>query len=166
MLDLMWINRGTLLFVAMLAVGAASLKYGGAPERLLAASVLAAMVLDRFYHLAASGGATVWSFSDYSRVDVGHLVLDSALLLSMAAIALTANRVYPIWIAGLQIVTLLTHFGRASAAEIQPLAYAIMTYAPFYLQLILMVAGLVFHTRRRKRRGEYRDWRLRNLKPT
>lgn len=159
MFEVIWLNRGTILLLSMLAVGVASLKLGGGPERWLSGSILTAMGLDRLYHFAASGGATVWRFTDYSRLDVGHLVLDGSLLIIMVTVALRANRVYVLWIAGLQIVTFLSHFGRGSQADIHPLAYAIMTHAPFYLQMVLLVAGLVLHVLRKRRRGAYRDWR-------
>ncbi|WP_448140358.1 hypothetical protein [Sphingopyxis fribergensis] len=108
---------------------------------------------DPLYHLLMERGAI------YGSVDVGHLVIDVGVAAIFVAVALRANRVYPIWLAAFQLVSVLSHFAREVTASFPKLAYGLMTYIPFYVILLIMAGGLVFHARRTKYLGRYRSWR-------
>ena len=74
-------------------------------------------------------------------------------------IAVHANRNYPLFMAALQLLVVSAHVARGLIEAIAPIAYAVMVIAPGWLQLLLLATGLVRHLRRKRRYGNYRDWR-------
>ncbi|QFT78882.1 hypothetical protein [Erythrobacter sp. THAF29] len=133
----------------------AALRWGGAPEKILAVVFVAIFTvpLTAFEILTDSplmfGGSTI--------VRVG---LDLVALALFMFVALNANRSYPLWVAGFQVVALAAHMVSGIVDVITPLAYAILVIGPSYFQLIFMAVGLMLHIRRKKRYGQYRDWRV------
>jgi hypothetical protein len=81
------------------------------------------------------------------------------VLAGFAAIALNANRNYPLWAAGFQLVAVGSHLVRGLVDSVSPIAYAILAVGPSYCQLALLFAGLLRHRARLRRYGPYRDWR-------
>lgn len=154
-----WYYRGTISAIATLVLAFACFWRGGGPEKSVAAILVAMQAVDRIYHLIATGGSSMWIVSDYTAIDLGHLVIDSASLIGFAVVALRANRIYPLWIGGFQLIMVLSHFGRELAASVHPFAYAVASYSPFYLQTMFLLIGLVLHLRRQKVWGSYRSWR-------
>lgn len=145
---LFYINFG---LVGLLA--AAALRWGAAPERICVATLFTVTFGDPLYHLLLGRGAI------YGTVDIGHLVIDVGVAVIFVAVALRANRVYPIWLAAFQLVSVLSHFAREVTASFPKLAYGLMSYGPFYITLLIMAGGLAFHARRAKYLGRYRSWR-------
>lgn len=127
---------------------------GDAPERVLAGIMLGMVVVDRIYHLGRGTDLLV-----YHGVDVVHLAIDTSSLLGIGYVALHANRFYPLWIGGAQIIAFSSHFYRLGLVEIQTTAYQVMSIIPSYVQLLAMALGLACHMRRQKRRGNYPSWR-------
>lgn len=141
--------------VALLALAlAASLRWGAAPERSCAAVLIAMQGVDAAYHIIAGRGAF------YHSVDIGHLAIDGFAAVSLLAIALYANRIYPLWMAAFQLISVLAHFARETSAAVAGLAYAYLGYGPFYLELFVLMVGIALHARRIRRRGIYRSWRI------
>lgn len=139
---------------AMLALAlVAALRWGAGPERLCAAVMVGMEGLDLVYHFIVGRGAF------YESVDVGHLLIDLAAAAAFLAISLNANRIYPLWMAALQLTSLLAHFAREANPGAAGLAYAYLGYGPFYLELVVLMAGIALHARRVRRRGTYRSWR-------
>lgn len=140
----------------VLAVGVclAAFIWGGGPERVVAATWLIVFELGgRLYR---------GLFSDGFRLLEVDPFLASADLSAGAIwilVALYANRIYPLWIAGTQILAIAAHLSRALAESVSPLAYATMFIAPGWIQLVLLGAGVLRHALRVRRHGEYRDWR-------
>lgn len=155
----LWYYRGTITAAATILLALACFLRGGGPERYAATILLAMQAVDRIYHFIATGGRSIWIVSDYTTIDLGHLLIDAVSMVCFAILALRANRVYTLWIGGLQLVMVLSHFGRELAATIHPLAYAISSYTPFYLQTTILLIGLMLHVRRMREWGSYRDWR-------
>jgi hypothetical protein len=131
----------------------AVLRWGAAPERICVATLFAVTFGDPVYHLLVKR-ATI-----YGSVDIGHLVMDVGVAVAFVAVALRANRVYPLWLAAFQLVSVLSHFAREEIASFPKLAYGMMSYGPFYIILAIMTGGLAFHARRTKHLGRYRSWR-------
>ncbi|PNU05337.1 hypothetical protein [Novosphingobium guangzhouense] len=125
-----------------------------APECILAGLLFAMGPVDRLYHLAV-GGAVLWH-----RANLGHLCIDALAMGCFFVIALKANRVYPLWIAGAQIIAMSGHFYRLALTEINTFAYDVMAITPSYIQLVALLLGVVFHMSRRKRLGSYPSWRI------
>lgn len=148
-----WTLRDQIALAAHVAIFLYSLWRGAAPERLLAGMLCAMPVIDPIYHLLV-GGSFVWL-----QAEVGHLVIDMAVMAGVFVVALHANRVYPLWIGGAQIIAITGHIYRLSLTQIDRFAYDVMTVTPSYIQLIVMVAGIACHTSRRRRLGDYPSWR-------
>lgn len=92
-------------------------------------------------------------------LDVGFFLIDLSVAAIMVAIALRANRMYTLWLAGFQIIATFAHLARAMTDAISPIAYAVMYIAPSYFQIIILAFGIWFHHKRTKRHGSYRSWR-------
>jgi hypothetical protein len=138
--------------LASLVLLAAAWRWGGAPERWLASSFVLIMVAPVYVLRALVA-------------EVNHPVLGAWLMLDLAAggvfilIALYANRNYPLWVAGFQLVALGAHLVGQVDLAITQLAMAILVIGPSYGQLLVLIAGFVRHLRRERRFGPYRDWR-------
>lgn len=140
-------------FVFVGLLGAATLRWGAAPERICVATLFAVTFGDPVYHILIERAPV------YGSVDLGHLAIDVGVAAIFVAVALRANRVYPLWLAAFQLVSVLSHFAREVTASFPKLAYGLMSYGPFYIILLIMTGGLVFHARRTKYLGRYRSWR-------
>jgi hypothetical protein len=139
---------------AMLAIALASaLRWGTGPERLCVAVMIGMQAVDAVYHVIAGRGAF------YQSVDIGHLVIDAAAAAAFLAVALNANRIYPLWMAAFQLTSVLAHFAREVNPEGAGLAYAYLGYGPFYLELVVLMTGIALHARRVRQTGTYRSWR-------
>lgn len=144
----LWIQ---VLAIALLAL--AAWRVGGGPERALSGVLVALMAGDQAYHTALEGLPWV------PAAPAAHLVLDLMALAAALAVALFANRIYPLWFAAFQLLALLAHLAREIASGVASLAYTIMYVGPSYFQIILLAGGLSLHRRRVRRHGPYRSWR-------
>lgn len=138
---------------AFLLAGAAW-RWGGAPERWLSAAFIATMVLPIYALHAFYPVRTIDDPSFYFRLMVD--VVAAAILIT---IALRANRNYPLWIAGFQLVALGAYLVKVVAPDVSPLALVILIVGPSYCQLLLII-GFARHIRRERRFGPYRAWRI------
>lgn len=122
---------------------------GGAPERVVAAAFIAA---------AAATYLPPPDFTTFERAEFGLFVIDSALLAVLIAVALRANRFWPIWVAACQLFTVLVHITMAYQRDILPIVYFVVVIRISYPMLILLVIGTERHFRRKKRFGSDPDW--------
>ena len=153
MLDLILIYKADAQLLGGLAVLAASFVWGAGPER-ASAGAFAYMLLINF--------PVHWIFGPgrhYSTIDLGVLFIDATAAAMFIAIALRANRMYPLWLAALQLISLASNLVRGISPQVLPLAYSVMNIAPSYLELMVITGGLVCHARRVRRYGPYRSWR-------
>lgn len=140
--------------IAILLAGAAW-RWGGAPERWLTLSFLATMVVP--VYLAR------WLLPELSAdepIRAPYILLDVIAAALFIGIALRANRNYPLWIAGFQLVALGAYLVKVVAPVVSPLALVILIVGPSYCQLLLLTFGFVRHIRRERRYGPYRAWRI------
>lgn len=133
----------------------AALVWGGAPERIIAASWLLLFEIGTSLHSLAIApvrqvGAVDWYFAGLDLIGGAIWIM----------VALYANRNYPLWIAGMQVLAMSAHLARGISEAISPVAYATMVIAPGYFQLIFLAIGLTRHVRRKRKYGRYRDWRI------
>ena len=139
--------------VALLAVLLlAALWRGGKPERIVAALLNGAFLLELGRNLAV-GQPT------FRTLDPFMLLVDAAVLAGMLAVALQANRLWPMAVAGLQLVILTGHASLLLQLKGLAGAYWGMAVLPIYPQCLLVLAGIAAHARRRARVGPYPDWR-------
>jgi hypothetical protein len=141
--------------IASLLLAAAIWRWGGGPERWMIGIFLATMVLP--IYVVWSLGIQLVEAGPYAPLVVMVDVTAAALYL---AIALHANRNYPLWVAGFQLVAIVAHMVKAMIDTISPLAFAILVIGPSYGQLLVIFGGFVRHVLRERRFGPYREWRL------
>ena len=140
--------------IAFLLAGAAW-RWGGAPERWLTLAFLATMVVPVYL---------AWwllpAISPDEPIRAPILFFDMVAAAIFTGIALKANRNYPLWVAGFQLVSLGAYLVKAVAPVVSPLALVILIVGPSYCQLLLLIIGFVRHIRRERRFGPYRAWRI------
>lgn len=152
---LTWDFRVVLQDYLAWTIGIAAILWGGGPERAVAVTWIllfelvpgAQNLIDPDLHFQAE-------------VDVFYAVVDGLAAASFIAIALYANRNYTLWIAGMQVLAVAAHVASGIAEPISPVGYAVMVIAPGWMQLLLLTIGLIRHRIRKRKFGEYRDWRV------
>lgn len=118
------------------------------------AATLLAMQLSTLAYLAALGRNPL-----REEVEPGLFMIEVVVTVVLVTVALRANRMYTLWIAGFQIIALMAHFARELANQISPIAYVMMYVGPSYLQIITLGLGIWLHHQRVQRHGSYRSWR-------
>lgn len=146
--------------IASILILLAMLRWGGAPERLLGLAFVVLFTVPMVAMDFVTSGSVM-----LSNRGVVVVISDVLACIAFVWIALNANRNYTLWIAGFQVVATSAHVVRPMLDVVTPLAYATMAIGPSWFQLALMTGGLVFHVRRKKRYGEYRDWRISPQQP-
>ena len=130
-------------------------RWGRGPERWLIAVFIATMVLPVY--------VIWWLQPDPASSSVhaaAYVILDVIAAALFVGIALHANRNYPLWIAGFQLVALAAHSIKAVVDSVSPMAFALLIIGPSYCQLLLLLGGFTRHVLREQRFGPYREWRL------
>lgn len=133
------LSASALIFIAALWRGAS-------PERLLAGTLLVAASVE------AMTSGLAWPLAGPQTEARVGLLADILMLAAILAVALHANRLYPLWLGGAQIVTLALRFADA-ALTLRPEAHAMMQQVPFCFELVIMAAGLFAHMARTHRTG-------------
>lgn len=128
-------------FFLALAVGGClyAIRCGGGPERIIGSTILATVVADPILHLALN--------VRFVSVDPTHLIIDVARFGAFALVALRANRFWPIWLAGLQMLALGAHLTREMELSIHPVVYAVMKAMWSYGMVVLLVFATRHHQR-------------------
>lgn len=133
----------------------AALIWGGGPERLIAVTWLVLFELSIELYRNVFG-------AEYKLTEVDLFLASTDILAGMIwiAVALYANRNYPLWIAAMQLLAVTAHVARGLVEAISPIAYIAMVIAPGWFQLIFLAIGLTRHVMRKRKYGPYRDWRI------
>jgi hypothetical protein len=155
LIDLLNAYRTDAQHLASVLLALAIWRSGAGPERWLIGVFIATMVAPLYLFRWLGLGSP--SFGAYAWLWIG---IDLVAAAAFITIALMANRNYPLWIAGFQLVAISAHAVRGMVDTVSPLAYLILSTGPSYCQLLLIFVGYVRHTRRVRRFGAYRDWRI------
>lgn len=124
---------------------------GGVPERIVAAIFLCA------------GPATyvaLWAQPEqaFQSVEMTVLLIDTAMLVALVALAISANRYWPIWIASLQSIIVAVHGVKAFDPTLVAWTYAVASGKLAYPQLALLALGTWRHRRRQTETGTDNSW--------
>lgn len=124
---------------------------GGEPERAAAVVVIAMTLSDPFVH-----ALTPYTSAD---LDPGHFIIDLVGWFALLAIALKANRIWPLWVSSLQTISLIAHVAKFLDYSIHPLAYAIMQVSSSYPLLFILGIGTYKHQKRLQQIGKDPPWK-------
>lgn len=146
----MTLQDGLLLISAIICM--AAMQFGSAPERLLSTALFADFVLEEACAVVLGREFAI----EYNGM---YCTLEFALLVFVCAVAVRANRVYPLWLGGAQIIAVSAHvLLQVLGPDALSACDAIDTVASAMV-MIGLVAGLVSHARRKQRLGRaYPDW--------
>lgn len=141
------------IFVLLLcAVALLSWLRGGAPERAVAMCFVLGFV------------ATLASYTAlpvrFTSVETAVALIDVAMLVALVAIAMKADRMWPMLVAGLQLDIVMVHALKAADADVMRSVYAIMMTVWAYPQLALLAVGVVRHWHRMRKFGFDRSWAM------
>jgi hypothetical protein len=128
-------------YAILLAVCAYAFLAGRSDERIVAsicaiASVVSALVV------APLG-------SRYSNVEAGIFLVDIAAFAGFTFVALRTDRFWPLWIAGLQLTTIIAHGLKSVQLDLMPQAYAAAARFWVYPIFVIIVVGTWRSHRRR-----------------
>jgi len=155
LLDLLNHHRLEALHITCFILALAIWRWGASPERWLIGVFITTMIAPVYLSQWLDLGNL--AFGPYSWAYVG---IDMLATIGFMTIALNANRNYPLWVAGFQLVAVGAHAVRGLGELVSPLAYLILAAGPSYCQLLLIGGGFIRHARRERRFGSYRDWRV------
>lgn len=144
---------------AAMMLGAAALmalllawRLGRAPERVLSSILCAAFALEWLWP------GFVPSQSGPSAFRPDQAARDALLLASVGVVALRANRLYPLIMAGAALIAVLAHLLRGLDLFQGSYSYRMLITAPTYGMVATLWVGLALHVRREKLLGPYPAW--------
>lgn len=92
--------------------------------------------------------------SVYSRMETGILIVDVLAFAAFVLVALRSERFWPLWVAGLQLTTLLSHIIKAARIDLMPQAYgAAARFWVYPIFLIIVIGTWRAHNRRLRERA-------------
>ena len=141
-----------LLFYGLFAASSLyALIRGGAPERLIAAVMILGVALTP----AVLNPVSIRFYG----IEAGLFALDLLILLAFMAIALRANRFWPMGMVVFHGMSVLGHLLKLADPRLIRTAYLVMLALWVYPQLLLLVLGTWRHRVRLKRTGADPSWR-------
>lgn len=137
-----------LTYFIVLAMVCAYAFYRGQAEARVAASICVIASVSSI--IVASPLAT-----PYSEVESGIFMVDIAVLVGFTAIALRSDRFWPLWIAGLQLTTIIAHLFKLVDLTLIPQVYAAAARFWVYpIFLIIVIGTWRSHQRSRRERPD------------
>ncbi|NNM77977.1 hypothetical protein HJG53_13800 [Sphingomonas sp. ID1715] len=124
---------------------------GGGPEKIGGIIFLAAALLSLAVEQPEG--------SRWNSVELGMLLVDLAVFVSLLTLAVAANRFWPLWMSGMQGVQVFSHFAIALDAKVIPWAYWNAQTLWSYPMLALLAAATSWHRSRLRRQGADPSWR-------
>ena len=91
----------------------------------------------------------------YSHIEAGVFAVDLAVLAGFTAIALRSDRFWPLWLAGLQLTTILAHVFKVIDFQLVPQIYAAAARFWVYPIFLIIVIGTWRSQRRRSDEQHY-----------
>ena len=129
-------------FALLLAVCIYAFVAGRTDERIVASICIGASI--------ASVAVMSPLSSRYSHMEAGVLIVDLATFAGFTLVALRSERFWPLWIAGLQLTTLMAHAFKLGRIDLMPQAYAAAARFWVYPIFLIIVIGTWRGARRRR----------------
>jgi hypothetical protein len=124
---------------------------GGGPERWTAlvfiVGAFATYAVPDFYRGRA-----------YAQVEPILLLVDATMLFALIAIAVRADRFWPLYVTALHLITVAVHGVKGLQADLVPWMYAAASSKIAYPMLVLLAIGALRHRNRLAQFGSDRDW--------
>lgn len=133
-----------LFYLVLTAACISAARWGEKPEQIAAAAMVMGAVLTR---LVGHG------LGDADQIRWGVFAVDLLLLSILFGLALNANRIWPIWLAALQCVTVLAHLIHWLEGDRHAWVYAASITVTGYLMPPLVICA-AWRVRQRRKRGE------------
>ena len=124
----------SLQWLCILGMVAFAIRSGGRPEKIGSLIIAAASIIDRAWHLLISAPVT-------ATVDHWHFGLDLSMFAAAYALALKADRIWPMPFASTCLLAVLAHIARIIQLDMHPLVYAILSQVPFWLSIVTVLIG-------------------------
>ncbi|MCB2067940.1 MAG: hypothetical protein KDE15_15020 [Erythrobacter sp.] len=140
-----------IVYVLAAAITLFAVIRGGSPERYCAAIIVAGILADRIYPLIAGE-------RDFVHFASSRLIFDLMQFASFMAVALFANRIWPLWLSAAQLVAITGSLAFFAVVDGFNLAYWALTQLPLFVQLVALAIGTFAHHRRTVRIGRYNCW--------
>ena len=121
-----------IFWIVLLASCGYALWRGSKYERIAALVFISATVLSILGHSP---------HHRYVAVEASDLIVDTAVLFAVVAIALVSDRFWPLWAAGLQLVDSFSHVMKAIDADLIPKVYGAAERFWSYPILIVLLIG-------------------------
>ena len=96
----------------------------------------------------------------YDNIDPATLLTDAVAAIAFLAVALHANRIWPLWTCALQLIVLIGHAVRYLDIAAPPGAYGVMIKAPTYLQCLILIGGTHRSRQIASSTVSYPSWRI------
>jgi hypothetical protein len=123
---------------------------GAAPERRAAVAILLTLVVQQLARYIYP--------ANFQTVDLVALSIDLSLLIYFTALSLSANRIWPLWAAAAQLISMSGHFFRATQFDLNVVVYGIITRFPTWIIVFSLILGTFRHTYFIRRYGRYPNW--------
>ena len=123
----------TSYFVVLAIVCIYAFARGGAESRIAAAICGTASIASVIVMSPIAGR--------YSHIEAGVFAVDLAVLAGFTAIALRSDRFWPLWLAGLQLTTILAHVFKVVDFQLVPQIYAAAARFWVYPIFLIIVIG-------------------------
>lgn len=130
-------------WTSLVLVAACAWRWGGDPERKVAAMYLLAAIATLLVRPAVA--------IRYREVEVAVFVIDALLLLGLAVVAVRSDRWWPVCAAALQALTVLAHVGKVVNPDLWRYGYQLMAVWAAWPTVGLLAAGVWSHRRRARR---------------
>lgn len=144
------LSETSIFITLMLAVTVHAAFRGGAPERLAGVAMLAGTALT----VVADTGSTLL----FRHVEWPLFWIDTGVFAAFLAIALRADRFWPLWLAALQFIAVAAHGARGFDPQILPVAYWWLVGKLSYPMILILCIGVERHQARLRHGYAEKDW--------
>lgn len=136
------------LLLALAAIATATI-YGEKPERHGALIIILMVIIGLL-------GRSLLS-PRYGSVDPPTLIQDAVAFVGFSYLGINSKRIWPLWAAAFQLLSVGAHFVRGLEIPVRPIVYAWMTTGPTWAVLILLIGATIINRPRQSSQSSVRS---------